>query len=761
MAKQRIFLSYSRLDKVWKDRLLPHLDALRDVAQLAVWDDSQIGVGDDWRSRIESALDSSTAAVMLVSANFLSSRFITQDEVPRLLERRIAEDLQIFPLILQHCPWRAIGWLQAMQAWPRNGDPLADLEANKRERELSGFAMEIFSAMTSSEEPGERTLSELPLVDFKKLDHTLMGQYFREAAKHVSYFRRFETSPDTPRESLTGKIREYMINSGLASRNSPGGTRLTRDGTLLACSQHSIPRQILSVDVQLNIHRPDETLKANFFGSVLLLYYELLDRLAPLSETRMGLASTRDPQGSEEVLYEYPPVALTEALVNFLIHRDYSRNDVGFIDVFPDRIEFMNPGLSVYPAEELMDLEAPLRPIYKRNHRLIEAMNKARFNQREGGGILRIKEALRKNRSYDGYGRLGLSIKQDVEKKRFCLVIYGKTWMPPRDGRQHSGAVPLQSRSDMEVTADLVEAYHRLEKLTLAGQDASAVQEEILELKRRLRAGGQLKEGDLLAGVYRLDTTLGRGGFATVWKAYDRQRRQVVAVKVLHSQLAHDRTRRERFFRGARKMATLDHPGIVRVLDAEGEDDGYHFFVMEYLAGGDVRSAVKEKRVTTQQAVEAVLRVGEALQVAHERGILHRDVKPANILLDGRGGAKLTDFDLVQAMDSTGGTRTAAHLGTFLYAAPEGMSDAKAVGRQADIYSLAMTLCFVLYGEDLSLPILTRREEFLASLPCSAAVREVVTKASEHQPEERYESVRMFLDAFTAAYGQASVPTQA
>jgi len=327
--------------------------------------------------------------------------------------------------------------------------------------------------------------------------------------------------------------------------------------------------------------------------------------------------------------------------------------------------------------------------------------------------------------------------------------------LPAQERRSEFPAVSADTSPDSRA---LEAAYQRLEERHLAGQDTTATLAEIVDLKRRMRAGGQVQRGDLVAGVYLLDTFLGTGGFATVWKAYDRQGKRVVAVKVLHSQFGQDRTRRERFLRGARTMARLDHPGIVRVLREGLEDDGYHFFIMEYLPGGDLQAAVKEKRLTTKQAVEAVLRVGEALQAAHEAGLVHRDVKPANILLDGRGGAKLTDFDLVRAEDSTAGTRTAAQLGTFLYAAPEGMSDAKTAGIKADLYSLAMTLCFVFHGEDLPLTALTRREDFLRGLSCPAAVREVLAKASEHEPERRYPTIRAFLETLKKARAPFSAP---
>src|SRR5262249_16678639 len=141
-------------------------------------------------------------------------------------------------------------------------------------------------------------------------------------------------------------------------------------------------------------------------------------------------------------------------------------------------------------------------------------------------------------------------------------------------------------------------------------------------------------------------------------------------IKVLHTNLAGDPQRRERFFRGAQAMMRLTHPAVTRVLAPKGEDDGFYYFVMEFIPGGNLREAVLECRVKRKDTLPLILRIGEALAMAHARGMIHRDVKPSNILIDEDCDTKLTDFDLVNAYDTTGGTRTGA-LGTVVYAAPE------------------------------------------------------------------------------------------
>ena len=289
----------------------------------------------------------------------------------------------------------------------------------------------------------------------------------------------------------------------------------------------------------------------------------------------------------------------------------------------------------------------------------------------------------------------------------------------------------------------------RKRTLEAAGVSTEAVSQRILEIRRKLREGGQLREGDTL-GRYTLLEMIGRGGFAVVWKAFDPEQKGLVALKVLHPNLAGDAVRRERFFRGAREMAGIEHAGIVRVLVPSEEDEGFHFFVMEHVPGGDLQHAVLNGGFARERALPIVLAVGEALAIAHGKGLVHRDVKPANILLGAGGEPRLTDFDLVGGGDTTGGTRTGA-MGSFLYAAPEMMSRPQDANARADVFGLAMTAVFVLHGAPLPQTVLRHTDAFVDALPCGAAVKAVLKRALDWEPGKRFKDARELCDALRNA----------
>jgi tetratricopeptide (TPR) repeat protein len=141
MAK--VFISYSHKDEGWKERLHTQLAVLEQQGLLSVWEDRQIAAGDDWYPEIESALKEAAVAILLISANFLTSRFILGEEIPRLLERRRRDGLRVIPLILKPCPWQKVPWLTAIQGRPKDNRPLSGFTEHDQEQCLADLALEI------------------------------------------------------------------------------------------------------------------------------------------------------------------------------------------------------------------------------------------------------------------------------------------------------------------------------------------------------------------------------------------------------------------------------------------------------------------------------------------------------------------------------------------------------------------------------------------------------------------------------------------
>src|SRR6185312_8060205 len=186
-------------------------------------------------------------------------------------------------------------------------------------------------------------------------------------------------------------------------------------------------------------------------------------------------------------------------------------------------------------------------------------------------------------------------------------------------------------------------------------------------------------------GRYRLDRSLGHGGMATVFLARDEELDRPVAIKLLAENLAGDSAFRDRFLREARLAARLSHPNVVSVYDAGEAEDGRPFMVMEYVPG---KTLAEVGRPTPAEAVGLVLQACQGLAHAHEAGLVHRDVKPQNLLLRDDGVLKVADFGIARAAETTALTQVGTVLGTAAYLSPE-----QALGEEVtpatDVYSLA------------------------------------------------------------------------
>jgi eukaryotic-like serine/threonine-protein kinase len=203
--------------------------------------------------------------------------------------------------------------------------------------------------------------------------------------------------------------------------------------------------------------------------------------------------------------------------------------------------------------------------------------------------------------------------------------------------------------------------------------------------------------GELIVGRYELEELVGSGGMSNVFRAHDRLLERTVALKILHEQYTRDEDYVERFRREARAVAQLTHPNIVTVID-RGEQDGRQFIVFEYVDGQNLKERSAGGPLDPREAIQLALQVAHALSFAHARGLVHRDVKPQNVLLNDDGQAKVTDFGIARSLDVHGVTQTGTVLGTSDYIAPEQARGQK-VDPKTDIYSLGVVLYELLTGE--------------------------------------------------------------
>ena len=227
---------------------------------------------------------------------------------------------------------------------------------------------------------------------------------------------------------------------------------------------------------------------------------------------------------------------------------------------------------------------------------------------------------------------------------------------------------------------------------------------------------------------------LGRGGMGVVYRVRQIQLARPAALKIMLAPQVDGADFTERFFREARALARLDHPGVVRVFDV-GETEGQAWMLMEYVDGANLRTLLRERAITPTLALSIVRQVCEALQSAHELGIVHRDIKPENVLLDRYGHAKLVDFGLAKLRVGLDDllTRTQLGLGTANYAAPEQTMHAANVDARADVYSLGV-LCYELLTGELPLG---RFDPPSQRAGFGTAFDEVILRAMERNPARR------------------------
>jgi predicted Ser/Thr protein kinase len=283
-------------------------------------------------------------------------------------------------------------------------------------------------------------------------------------------------------------------------------------------------------------------------------------------------------------------------------------------------------------------------------------------------------------------------------------------------------------------------------------------------------SGTKLEPGTEIAG-YRIESPLGRGGMGAVYVATHLRLGRRDALKVLMPELAEDAGFRERFIRESQLAASLEHPNIIPIYDAD-EEDGYLFIAMRYVAGSDLKGMIDRKgRLSPQEVLPIIEQAGAALDAAHAAGLVHRDVKPANILVDERNGhVYLTDFGIAKSAGAAGLTRTGSFVGTVDYCAPEQI-EGKPVDGRTDVYALGCVLYQCVTGQppypkDSDVAVI---HAHLAEPPPAASTKQpdlpqaldgVLVTAMAKYPDVRFATCTALADALKAAIDGAPAPAK-
>jgi serine/threonine-protein kinase len=260
----------------------------------------------------------------------------------------------------------------------------------------------------------------------------------------------------------------------------------------------------------------------------------------------------------------------------------------------------------------------------------------------------------------------------------------------------------------------------------------------------------------LADGRYRLLAVLGEGGMATVYRGFDERLDIERAVKILSPGMSQHASIRKRFENEARTMARLHHPNIVAVQDV-GVDGDRVYMVMELVEGGSLMDQVdRSGPMTPVAACDATLAILAGLAVAHGKGVVHRDIKPHNVLVTEGGVHKVTDFGIAHVSERQSyATRTGTAMGTWAYMAPEQRSSAKHVDGRADLYAVGATLYVLLtHQEPFDLYAAEQHDELFKDLP--PAIGEVLRKACRFRPDDRYQTAQEMAEALLVARAQVS-----
>lgn len=304
---------------------------------------------------------------------------------------------------------------------------------------------------------------------------------------------------------------------------------------------------------------------------------------------------------------------------------------------------------------------------------------------------------------------------------------------------QHIG--PVASRPPVDRSLGELETAGHSPQISTSNPDLQEAAEHLDDV--------EFEQVDL-ARLYDIQGEIGQGGMGVVYRAIERSMRRPVAIKRLKPELVANRRALARFHSEAIAVAALSHENIVRIYRI-GRDEISPFLILELVEGGNLAERIAQGPLALDEAVRMFVGLSSGLALSHRRGIIHRDIKPGNILLTAEGVAKLTDFGIAHQDDREGLTSTGAVIGTLAYMAPEQHRGAEFVTARTDLFSLAKTLYHALTGE---------RPDTVRESRLPEPIRDLTMRALEHEPEKRHSSLDEFAAELREVQLQLTAPAK-
>jgi len=843
MTRPIVFISYSHKDEKEKDALVTHLGVLANAGYIDIWVDDQLGAGDDWKAEIDRAMAQAKVAILLISANSLTSDFILSEEVPALLKRREREGLTIFPMIAKSCTWQSVDWLAEMNVRPKNGAPVWREAGRYADEDLAAIAKEVDQIVKTT-----KPVTHNPFIYYDPVDpEHFIGR--SQAIEHILNQLRptirgssaISGDPGVGKTSLLYYLCSLQVYDAWKLPTNIYHFLFLDCHSIIPCGEATFWRSVLR---ELRPHLADDEALSGRVKHLLeqatpdnFEIQDLFDSIA--SAERLVVLMLDEFEGVLDQLDPTSPILLHQlrALLNrskrglaLLVATRKPLNELcaGFhFFGSPFHNSFKAVTLTPFSQAEIDELLHQYRVAFSPTERALLhqlARGYPYLVQLAGSLIIGVRASDASPESY--ISQIEAKLEQETEEHFSDLLRYfGErqkmllAWLAlkqlsqllpdnridlgnfktlfdyfPREmGRLIKRGFVLDQPEGPELFSPVFGSWVLRQVIIARGHEVlspwvsdfenalTLSQQETLKelIDEIIRRPAIVKNPELLAkfytqtstgralisttgqrlGNYIIEEIIGEGGMANVYKARHLDLNRLAAIKRLRGTLADDEKSQTRFRQEAQAVAALEHPHIVQIYDF-GFQDNHYYMVMAFIEGTNLRKHLNklqtsEQRLSWVEGLRIASHVAEALDYAHQKQMVHQDIKPANILLRHDDSVFLTDFGMVRLLDQTGITQSGGFGGTSIYMSPEQiMEETDCIDHRVDIYALGCVVYEMITGQLPFEPNLSplayidaiplAPDSIIPDLPKAAS--QIILKALAKKPDERPSSAGQFIN---------------